>query len=493
MRPCMTDHLPASPSPRGPIGGGPGGAPGAIPTGPDPGRPQRGPAPRRRLALTTRILLGFAVGAAAGLLANAFARDVVVGPDGQPLTVPSPWLAWTVANLAEPAGKIFLRLLLMTVVPLVVTSLTLGVAGLGDPRRLGRLGLKTLALTVTVSALSVVIGLTLANAVRPGHRVPEEIRAELVLAHRQSALETVAVALKAKDRTAAQAIVDLVPENPFASAARTPPDMLALMLFSVVLGIALALSGERGQAMAALFESIFGVLQKVIALVLWLAPVGVGALLFAMTARFGFGVLQGLAAFAATVLIGLAFHLFVVYSLMLKFLARVSPLDFFRRVRMVMATAFATSSSNATLPTALQAAEERLHLPREVASFVLTVGATANQNGTALYEGVTVLFLAQLFGVELTLGQQAMVLGLAILAGVGTAGVPSGSIPFIVVVLQAVGVPPEGIAVILGLDRLLDMCRTVPNVTGDLVLATILARSEGAEILRPEPAPAIGR
>lgn len=446
-------------------------------TTPESSTPPAGAAPRRKLALHTRIFIGFGLGTAAGLLVN------VASPPA-----PGSWSMWAVANLAEPAGKIFLRLLLMTVVPLVVTSLTLGVAGLGDVRRLGRVGLKTLALTLVISSISVGIGLFLANAVRPGHRVPAEVREQLFRTNRQKATEAVAGALGGGERSAAQALVELVPDNPFASAAKSPPDMLALMLFSVVLGIALALSKEKGRAMADFFESTFAVLQKVIALVLALAPVGVAALLFAMTARFGFSVLRGLFFFVATVLAGLLFHQLVVYSALLRFLARVSPLEFFRRIRTVMATAFATSSSNATLPTALRAAEERLHLPREVSTFVLTVGATANQNGTALYEGVTVLFLAQLFGVELTLGQQLMLLAFAILAGVGTAGVPSGSIPFIVLILQSIRVPPEGIAVILGVDRLLDMCRTVPNVTGDLVLATVVARSEGADILRDEPA-----
>jgi DAACS family dicarboxylate/amino acid:cation (Na+ or H+) symporter len=440
--------------------------------------PTPGASPRRKLALHTRIFIGFGAGAAAGLLVNL----------ASPPT-PGSWSMWAVANLAEPAGKIFLRLLLMTVVPLVVTSLTLGVAGLGDARRLGRVGLKTLALTLVVSSASVGIGLFLANAVQPGRRVPAEVREHLFRANRQKASEAVAGALGGGERSTAQALVELVPDNPFASAAKSPPDMLALMLFSVVLGIALALSKEKGQAMADFFESTLAVLQKVIALVLALAPVGVAALLFAMTARFGLSVLRGLLLFVATVLAGLLFHQFVVYSALLRFLARVSPLEFFRRTRTVMATAFATSSSNATLPTALRAAEERLHLPREVSTFVLTVGATANQNGTALYEGVTVLFLAQLFGVDLTLGQQLMLLAFAILAGVGTAGVPSGSIPFIVLILQSIHVPPEGIAVILGVDRLLDMCRTVPNVIGDLVLATVVARSEGADILRDEAQP----
>ncbi|MBA3693662.1 MAG: dicarboxylate/amino acid:cation symporter, partial [Acidobacteria bacterium] len=201
-------------------------------------------------------------------------------------------------------------------------------------------------------------------------------------------------------------------------------------------------------------------------------------------ARFGIELLGALGWFVATVLIGLSIHMFGVYSLSVWFLSKINPLEFFRRVRTVIVTAFSTSSSNATLPTALRVAEENLGVPPHINSFVLTVGATANQNGTALYEGITVLFLAQLAGVDLTLGQQLMVVYLAILGGIGTAGVPSGSIPFIIGILAMIGVNPALIAIILGVDRILDMCRTTLNVVGDLTAATFVARSEGFELLQ---------
>jgi DAACS family dicarboxylate/amino acid:cation (Na+ or H+) symporter len=221
-----------------------------------------------------------------------------------------------------------------------------------------------------------------------------------------------------------------------------------------------------------------------------IAPFAVACLLFNNTARFGLDLLQALGWFMLTVLGGLALHMFGVYSLSVYFLSRISPVEFFRRIKTVMLTAFSTSSSNATLPTSLRVSEENLGVPREINSFVLTVGATANQNGTALYEGVTVLFLAQLGGLELTLGQQVMVAYLAILGGIGTAGVPSGSIPFIIAVLATINAPTSLIAIILGVDRILDMCRTVLNVTGDITAATYVARSEGYELLKaPDPSP----
>jgi DAACS family dicarboxylate/amino acid:cation (Na+ or H+) symporter len=215
------------------------------------------------------------------------------------------------------------------------------------------------------------------------------------------------------------------------------------------------------------------------------APFAVACLLFNNTARFGLDLLQALAWFVATVLLGLAIHMFGVYSLSVWLLSRIHPLEFFRRVKTVMLTAFSTSSSNATLPTALRVSEENLGVPREINSFVLTVGATANQNGTALYEGVTVIFLAQLVGIDLTLGQQLGIAYFAILGGIGTAGVPSGSIPFIILMLATYNIPTALIAIILGVDRILDMCRTTLNVTGDITAATYVARSEGYELLKP--------
>ena len=262
------------------------------------------------------------------------------------------------------------------------------------------------------------------------------------------------------------------------------------MFFALVIGVAITLipvtvTGPFLQGLEALYE----ITAKIIEMIMKFAPYAVACLLFNNTARFGLDLLQALAWFMLTVLLGLSLHMFGVYSLSVYFLSRMSPIDFFKRIKTVILTAFSTSSSNATLPTALRVSEENLGVPQEINSFVLTVGATANQNGTALYEGVTVLFLAQLAGVDLSLGQQLMVVYLAILGGIGTAGVPSGSIPFIIGVLVTIGVNPALIAIILGVDRILDMCRTTLNVAGDITAATFVARSEGYELLkRHEPA-----
>jgi DAACS family dicarboxylate/amino acid:cation (Na+ or H+) symporter len=263
--------------------------------------------------------------------------------------------------------------------------------------------------------------------------------------------------------------------------------MLAVMFFALLFGIAMGTSSSaRMGTLVAFMQGLYDVSLWLVGFAMRIAPVGVAALVFSVASRVGLDILLILAAYMATVLTGLAIHQLVVYSLVLRFACGLSPILFFRRVRPVMVTAFSTSSSNATLPTTIETARTRLGIPGKVANFVLTLGSTFNQNGTALFEGVSVIFIAQAYGVPLGMDQQLLVLGMAILAGVGTAGVPGGSIPMIVPVLVGIGVPAEGIFIILGVDRLLDMCRTVLNVTGDMVAAAFIARSEGALEVPPE-------
>jgi DAACS family dicarboxylate/amino acid:cation (Na+ or H+) symporter len=429
-----------------------------------------------RTPLHTKILLGLGVGVLLGLAANG-----AVGGD-------DPGLAWVIANITEPVGTLFLRSLLMIVIPLVFSSLVLGVAGIGDIRRLGRVGLKSFAYTFVISAISVAIGLTLANTIRPGDRIAPETASLLKARYGSDATKRVEDQQKSsgpKDSALTQAVKMIVPANPVTAVASETPQMLQLMFLALVVGIAITLVPEEKTApLIAVLESVYAVTAKIVDMIMGFAPYAVACLLFGNLARFGLDLLSALFWFIFTVLLGLAIHMFGVYSLSVKLLSGLSPIDFFRRTRTVSLTAFSTSSSNATLPTALRVSEENLGVPREINSFVLTVGATANQNGTALYEGVTVLFLAQLAGVNLSFSQQLMVVYLAILGGIGTAGVPSGSIPFLIAVLATVGVNPGLIAIVLGVDRLLDMCRTTLNVIGDLTAATYVARSEGYELLK---------
>jgi DAACS family dicarboxylate/amino acid:cation (Na+ or H+) symporter len=278
-------------------------------------------------------------------------------------------------------------------------------------------------------------------------------------------------------KTGIELVVQIVPSNPIKAAA--DGDMLAVMFFSLMVGIGLAL--VRTPAALRLQEAIEGlydVTMRLIHLVIALAPIGVAALLFTLTAQLGHEILGHLGRYVGVVLLALAVHQFVVYSLAVRFLGGMSPLRFFSGIQEAMITAFSTASSNATLPTALEVAEDKLKLPPHVSRFVLTLGSSANQNGTALFEGVTVLFLAQFYGIDLSLGQQTLVVLVCILGGIGTAGIPGGSIPVVAMILGLVSVPVEGIGLILGVDRFLDMCRTTLNVTGDLAAAVVVSRGE---------------
>jgi DAACS family dicarboxylate/amino acid:cation (Na+ or H+) symporter len=408
----------------------------------------------------SRLLLGLVVGVALGLLARAVGGD-------------APWLAWILANVTGPIGQVFLRLLFMLVVPMIFSALVMGVADL-ELRHLGRLGVRALGYTVVVSTIAVVIGLVLVNLFRPGEGMSEQVR-ELA---RTSIIPKAAAA--PGDGSAASLLVSIVPDNPVKAAANG--DYLGLIFFALVFGIALGLT--KTPAAERLKQVIAGIYEVTLVLirgVLKVAPLGVAALLFGMTARLGFDVLRQLAAYVGVVLLGLAIHMFVVYSLSVRFFGGRNPVQFFRDVRLAAITAFSTASSNATLPTALKVAEEELRLPPNIARFVLTAGASMNQNGTALFEGVTVLFLAQLFGVHLDVQQQLVVMFICVLGGVGTAGVPAGSLPVVAMILGMFRIPPEGLGLILGVDRLLDMCRTTLNVVGDLAAAVYVARGEPVE------------
>ena len=433
------------------------------------------------IPLHTKILVGLVVGATLGGIARAMFGD-------------APELKSFTDNVTEPIGTLFLRLLLLLVIPLVFSSLVIGVAGIGDIRRLGRVGFKSFAYTFVVSAISVLIGLGLTNLIQPGKRVSPELRAQLEEKYgtdAQKRVEAATGAEPAKEAPLMKVVKTIVPTNIVHALSKETPDMLGLMFFALFFGIAMTLIvPDRSAPVISLLEGIYEAVAKLIEIVMLLAPYAVFCLLFTMTSRFGFGLLRSLGWYVLTVLLGLALHMFGVFSLSVALLSKINPIEFFRRIKTVMITAFSTSSSNATLPTALRVTEENLGVPREINSFVLTVGATANQNGTALFEGVTVLFLAQLAGVDLSIAQQLMVVYLAIIGGIGTAGVPSGSIPFIVVVLAMIGINPALIAIILGVDRILDMCRTVLNVTGDITIATYVARSEGYELLKEQPRPA---
>jgi dicarboxylate/amino acid:cation (Na+ or H+) symporter, DAACS family len=425
--------------------------------------------PPRGLALHTRIFIGMCVGALLGAVANYLYGG-------------SPGLQSFIVNFTYPIGQIFLRLIFMVVIPLILSALILGVAEMGDARELGRVGLKTLVFTILLSSVSVLIGVGLANLIRPGEGLPESSRAALESLGQSSG----PIKEPPAPKTGLQIFLDLIPENPVEAMVNAfRGDMIAVMVFALIIGIAVTMiEKKRVEPLLVWLQAVYDVVLKVIGMAMRLAPYGVAALLFTMTARLGPEALKRLGLYVLTVLLGLALHQFVTYSLVIRLVAGYSPWKFFLRLEDVVLTAFSTSSSNATLPTTLRVAEEELGIPRSIGGFVLTLGSTLNQNGTALYEGITVLFLAQFYDIHLSIGSQITVVLLSILSGIGTAGVPGGSLPLVMALLVTVGIPAHAIGIILGVDRILDMCRTVLNVTGDLTVAACVARTEG-HILKP--------
>ncbi|MDO1559852.1 dicarboxylate/amino acid:cation symporter [Brevundimonas sp. 2R-24] len=413
--------------------------------------------------LHIKMMIGFAVGLLAGLAVN-----LGVGADAA-------WVEWLTSNVTGPIGQLFLKLLFMLVIPLLFSALAVGVAEMKDLPSLGRVGWKTLAYTVIVSTIAVIIGLVLVNVFQPGRGVDPAVAQSLLAQGREGAGEIIARAPPSVGGPSF--FLDIVPSNVITAAAENA--ILPVMFFSLIFGIGLVLTRhESAGRLKEALEGLFHVSMTLIDLVIRAAPIAIACLMFNLAALFGWDLLTRLAAFVGVVLLALGLHMFVVYSASVKVLGGMSPIAFFRAVRAPMLVAFSTASSNATLPTALLAAESNLQLPRRVSRFVLTIGATANQNGTALFEGVTVLFLAQFFGIELNLMQQITVMLVCILGGIGTAGVPAGSLPVVALILGMVGVPVEGIGLILGVDRLLDMCRTTVNVTGDLAAAVVVGRGE---------------
>lgn len=388
---------------------------------------------------------------------------------------PDPWIVATNTHLLQPIGQIFLRLIFMIVVPMVFSALALGVFELGRNHGLGAVAGKTLFYTVVASTLSVAIGIILVNVIGPGRGLAIGV----TLASQPSAAVQGIESSAAAAKPFSQIVVELVPRNPLDSAVKAlDGEMLPFMVFALVFGYGLSLvaRGHDGDnPLVGVLEQVFAVCMQIVDLAMTIAPFAVFAIIFNTAFRFGYEVFQSLFFYVATVVLGLLVQQFVVYGVLVKVIARRSPLEFFAACRDVYLYAFSTASSNATLPLALETAEQKLHLPPNISRFVLTVGATANQNGTAIFEGVTVLFLAQVYGIELTTAQQLRVMAMSIVAGIGTAGVPGGSLPMVMIVMQSVGIPVEGMGLILGVDRFLDMCRTTVNVSGDLVIAALVS------------------
>ncbi len=445
--------------------------------------------PRQKRPLHWKMLIGFLVGLALGLIAYS-AKTYLPAIWGRT----EPVVTVLTTYVTQPAATIFLRLIFMLVLPLVFSALVVGVSEMRDVRALARIGWRALGYTALMSALAVVLGLVMVNVLEPGGGVDSGQALEVLRENSERArgiVSEVGTEPKGLDM-----LLAIVPDNVVAAASDSRR-ILSVMFFAVMLGTGLmSTRTEAAETLKRGIQGLFDASMTLMNLVIRIAPYAVACLVFDMTLVFGWNLLGKVAGYVAVVVASIALHLFVTYSLALRLIGGWSPIAFFRCVREAMLLAFSTASSNATLPTALRVADEELRLPRRVSRFVLTVGATANQNGTALFEGVTVIFLAQFFGVELTLSQQVLVMFVCILGGIGTAGVPSGSLPVVAMISAMVGVKPEGIGLILGVNHFLDMCRTTLNVTGDLAIAAMVSRGESEESTAAERNPSgrrIGR
>lgn len=428
------------------------------------------------MKLHTKILLGLGIGLAIGVATN-----LTVGVD-------NPTVEWINRYVAVPIGQVFLRMLFMVVMPLVFASIALGVAGLGDIRKVGRVGGKAIGYFFITTCLAATLGLVVVNVMRPWERVAPETRVELMerfAGDASTRVEAAATTAKFGPET----FINIVPRNPIQAAANT--DMLAIIFFGLMFGAALTLMAvEKSKPMIDWLEALNEVVIKIIGFAMNLAPYGVACLIFTVSSRFGFDLMIAVAAFVVTVLLALALHVGITLFAVLRFSIGISPMLFVSRIKSALITAFSTSSSSATLPTGLNVSEYQLGIPRKVAGFVLPIGSTMCMNGTAIFEGITVIFLAEIFSVDLTITQMAIVMIMSVITAIGAAGVPGGSIPLLVGILTMFGVPGEGIAIVLGVDRILDMSRTTVNVFGDLTATVYVAKSEG--LWSPKDVPAKG-
>ncbi|MBL7666302.1 MAG: dicarboxylate/amino acid:cation symporter [Bacteriovoracaceae bacterium] len=409
------------------------------------------------------------------LLLVALIGGIVLGCIAHPFQSET-WLQHLLNYIMLPAGQVFLRLLFMIVVPMVFSALVLGVYDLAKNQGVGKVASRTLFYTVIASAFSVFIGIGLVNFFKPG----ADFKVDSSLFEKtKSSVDTITSNAQST-KNFAQILVEIIPKNPLDAAVRAlDGEMLALMFCALLFGVAFFLYQDKTKnkedlIVLRILDEVLHASLKIVEIAIKMAPVAVFAIVFGTATKYGLSIFESLFYFTATVVIGLLIQQFLVYSLMLKFIAKRSPWKFLSDSKEVLLYAFSTSSSNATLPKSIEVAESKLKLSPSISRFVLTVGATANQNGSALFEGVTVLFLAQVFNIDLSLFQQVQVVLMCIVGGIGTAGVPGGSLPFIMIIMNNVGIPAEGLALILGVDRFLDMCRTTLNVSGDLVIAALV-------------------
>lgn len=376
------------------------------------------------------------------------------------------------SSIIKPLGTIFIRLLLLLAIPLVLSTLIVGTSSLNNVKTLGKIGFKSLILYLATTILALVIGVSLANFIQPGKSV-RNIDSSQLMINSQDISDKISQNVKFD---ISNFLTESIPKNIFDALANA--EMLQIVFFAIFFGIALIfINNSKAKLITDFLDATSEVLIKMVDIVMKFAPIGVFALIASTISDFGISIISTLIWYIITVLSGLLLQTLMVYSLLLKFYAKYPVIEFFKKIRNVHTIAFSTSSSAATLPVTMETAEKDLGLPRQVTSFVLPLGATVNMDGTAIMQGVAAIFIAQFFGIELNLLQQITIIFMGVLASIGTAPVPGVGIIMLIGILQSVGLPPEGIGLILGVDRILDMSRTITNVTGDLVVATIVSKN----------------
>jgi len=410
-----------------------------------------------KLQLYTKVLIGLVAGVLFGMLAKQWGFSDFV------------------SSYIKPFGSAFIKLISMVVIPLVFASLIVGTSSLNDIRKLGRIGAKTMAYYLCTTVIAICIGLLLANTLRPGAGLSEESRTKLIQSSPEDSVTPIDTTLKKP--TITDILLNIIPTNPIR--AFVEGKMLQIIFFALMTGICLGLiPSERSRPVIDFFEGVNDVVIKMVHIIMKLAPYGVFALISAVVADFGLDVLFVLIKYSLVVIVGLLLHVVIVYSLAIKIFSKQKVRTFFRGIRPAQLIAFSSASSSATLPVTMECTEKKLGVPGQIASFALPLGATINMDGTALYQGVSTVFIAQVYGLGLNPMQQLTIVLTAVLASIGTAGTPAAGVITLAIVLKSIGVPLEGIALIMGVERILDMCRSVVNVTGDASCAVVVASSE---------------
>ena len=410
-----------------------------------------------KLQLYTKVLIGLVAGVLFGMLAGQLGFSDFV------------------SSYIKPIGSAFIKLISMVVIPLVFASLIVGTSSLNDIRKLGRIGAKTMAYYLCTTIIAICIGLLLANTLRPGAGLSEQTRTKLIQSSPEESVAPIDTTLKKP--TITDILLNIIPTNPIR--AFVEGRMLQIIFFALMTGICLGLiPSERSRPVINFFEGVNDVIIKMVHIIMKLAPYGVFALISAVVADFGLDVLFVLIKYSLVVVVGLVLHVAIVYSLAIKIFSKQKVRTFFRGIRPAQLIAFSSASSSATLPVTMECAEKNLGVPGQIASFALPLGATINMDGTALYQGVSTVFIAQVYGLGLNPMQQLTIVLTAVLASIGTAGTPAAGVITLAIVLKSIGVPLEGIALIMGVERILDMCRSVVNVTGDASCAVVVASSE---------------